>query len=102
MISLAGPSSCFLPYIGEIVPLEKRSSIMAWVTSVGSIGYLYIPLLPMAILSLDLNVTLWGGMIFRSWRLILLALAFPGVIALIILHFLPESPKYLLSRVRLN
>lgn len=73
---------------------------MAWMTFVGSIGYLYIPLMPLAILSLDMRVTLWSEMIFRSWRLILLAFAMPGVIAMLMLYFLPESPKYLLSRVR--
>lgn len=73
---------------------------MAWVTFVGSIGYLCIPLMPLAILSLDFRVILWSGMIFRPWRLILIAYAMPGVIAMVILHFLPESPKYLLSRVR--
>lgn len=73
---------------------------MAWVTFVGSIGYLCIPLMPLAILSLNFQVTFWQGMIFRPWRLILIAFAIPGVIAMVILHFLPESPKYLLSRVR--
>ena len=45
------------------------------------------------------SLPIYEGLIFRPWRLLFLIYAIPGLIGVICLCFLPESPKFLLSQV---
>ncbi|KAL1132277.1 hypothetical protein AAG570_010234 [Ranatra chinensis] len=50
------------------------------------------------IIPLEIRWTLWPGMVFTSWRLLLLSNAIPFLVSCLFLVVLPESPKYLMTR----
>ena len=85
--------------MSEFTPINKRSPALAWSTFLGSIGYIYAPVITWFILSLDFNLSIWNGFDFRPWRLLFVAFNLPGFVALYLFYQLPESPKFLLSQV---
>lgn len=97
--SISGVAAGFYPYLSEFTATTKRSPALAWATSLGSIGYVYAPILMWLILLLDFHWMVWDGFVFRPWRLLFIAFVIPGFIALYLLYQLPESPKFLLSQV---
>lgn len=45
------------------------------------------------------SYVLYGETLYRPWRLLMVTYKIPGFIALTILYFLKESPRYYLSKV---
>ncbi|KAG5675992.1 hypothetical protein PVAND_005848 [Polypedilum vanderplanki] len=96
-IFVGGYSAVMYAYLGEYTASKYRASMLTWVTT--SVGFVSVamPLLAFWIMSYSWSYELYSGYLFRPWRLLILIYAFPGILAIICLYKLRESPKLLLS-----
>lgn len=64
-----------------------------------ALGNMYLPGLAWVILPQDWSVVIpYINLLFRPWRLLALVYPLPSLLAALLISFLPESPKYLLTR----
>lgn len=57
----------------------------------------YVPSVAWLVLSMNWSFEITHSFVFRPWRLLTVFNLLPGVIAVIILLYLPDSPKILMS-----
>ncbi|XP_063709756.1 synaptic vesicle glycoprotein 2A-like isoform X2 [Culicoides brevitarsis] len=95
---VSASSGGMYPYLGEFNTLKHRPTVMAWCSCGTGISMTLAPAVAWYILSLDINILLYGQLVFHSWRLILIVYTLPGLIAALLLTFFPESPKFLISQ----
>ncbi|KPJ14131.1 Synaptic vesicle glycoprotein 2A [Papilio machaon] len=84
--------------LGETTPARHRSRFLFLMTSATMYVQLVICLvaLPVFELSFDVHVP-WLSLNYRPWRLLMLIISLPGILGVIGMVFLHESPKLLLS-----
>lgn len=82
-------------YLSEILPKERRGRLAAWAYTV---SYIAVPLV--GFLALWLNPLNMGGI--AGWRIMLAIGSLGGVFVLFVQHRLPESPRWLLARGRVD
>lgn len=87
-------------YIGEFCAPSIRSKKLIIVAMVASLSNTFSPCAAWLMMWLDISVPIGGFLTFTSWRLFLIVNTLPMVISAVFLFFLPESPKYLLSKGR--
>lgn len=87
-------------YVSEFVPARIRSNKLIIIAVVASFSNIFSPCIAWAVMEWDLHLHVAGYFYFSSWRLFLMLNGLPMIISFVILHFLPESPKYLLSKAR--
>nr|XP_017011672.2 organic cation/carnitine transporter 7 isoform X2 [Drosophila takahashii] len=80
--------SC-LTYMSEFTKVSLRPRVLTIMSYAIGFSLIYVPALAGGILPLDIKVS--------AWRILLLLNQLPGAIGIIVLIFLPESPKYYLS-----
>lgn len=62
------------------------------------VGHVIMPFFALAIFSWDWSFYIPGmNIVYKHWRIFIIACAAPGFICGLLLYILPESPKYLLS-----
>ncbi|XP_041968046.1 synaptic vesicle glycoprotein 2C-like [Aricia agestis] len=84
--------------LGETVPRQKRSRFMFLMASATMFAQLIISLPALPIFELRFNIDVpFLGLEYRPWRLLMQVLSLPGLMGVIGLIFLKESPKFLLS-----
>ncbi|KAL7045032.1 hypothetical protein ACKWTF_002134 [Chironomus riparius] len=94
---VAGYSAIMYAYLGEFSINKYRASILSWVTTAVGFSSTVMPLLAYWIMSYEWRIELYEGYQFRPWRLLILLYSIFGIAGGILLLFLKESPKYLLS-----
>lgn len=89
-------------YIAEVSPTHLRGRLGSLQQLAIAIGLLvsFISNYILANLSGSPNATLWGGLL--AWRWMLLVELFPAILYGVMALKLPESPRYLVSKNRLN
>lgn len=89
-------------YIAEVSPTHLRGRLGSLQQLAIAIGLLvsFISNYILANLNGSPNATLWGGLL--AWRWMLLVELFPAILYGIMALKLPESPRYLVSKNRLN
>ncbi|XP_070853024.1 synaptic vesicle 2-related protein isoform X3 [Drosophila suzukii] len=80
---------CCLTYLSEFTKVSLRPRVLTIMSYAIGLSLIYVPSLAGAVLPLEIKPS--------GWRILLLCNQLPGVIGIIILIFLPESPKYYLS-----
>ncbi|KAJ2945490.1 hypothetical protein O0L34_g301 [Tuta absoluta] len=86
--------------VGESFPKRHRSRSMFAMASATQFAQLVACLCALPIVQLTFKLTITESLFFTPWRLIQLVISLPGLVGIIILMFLMESPKYLLSKGR--
>jgi MFS transporter, putative metabolite:H+ symporter len=82
-------------YLSEILPKERRGRLAAWAYTV---SYVAVPLV--GFLAVWLNPLQVGSV--AGWRVILAIGGIGGLFVLLVQHRLPESPRWLLARGRVE
>ncbi|MEX3959062.1 MFS transporter [Trinickia sp. EG282A] len=82
-------------YLSEILPKERRGRLAAWAYTA---SYLAVPLV--GFLAVWLNPQHIAGI--AGWRIILAVGSIGAVFVLFVQHRLPESPRWLLARGRID
>lgn len=66
-----------------------------------ALGNIYLPALAWLVLELKWSYSIVAiNILFRPWRLLVILYSLPCLVFAVLLYFLPESPKYLLSQGR--
>ncbi|CAD7090048.1 unnamed protein product [Hermetia illucens] len=95
-IFIAGTQGSVFSYLGEFHSIKTRTKAVTLLSAFVTLGFTFTPALAIGILPLSIGGEIYGGE-FSSWRLYGILATIPSIIGLIILPFLPESPKYLLT-----
>lgn len=74
-----------------------RASSIAFASAVGSMSITYMPIVGIILNRYQLEIPITDNYTITGWRLHMLINLIPGVISLVFMHSLPESPKYLMS-----
>ncbi|CAH2040156.1 unnamed protein product, partial [Iphiclides podalirius] len=87
--------------VGETTPGRHRSRFIFLMATTTMFAQLLISLvaLPVFELTFDVHIS-WMSLHYRPWRLLLQIIALPGIVGVVGMVFLHESPKFLLSKGR--
>lgn len=86
--------------MSEFFPTQMRASSISFGSAVGSLSIAYMPIVGLLINRYHLEVPITKTYIITGWRLHMLINLIPGMISLLLMRKLPESPKYLVSANR--
>lgn len=95
--ALGGSGPVIWPYFAEFQPKAKRGSMLSFMAAFWTLGNLFVAGLAWLIIPAEIGVTS-QYFVFNSWRIFLIVMALPSFVVAILLCFLPESPKFLLTR----
>lgn len=95
IFSIASAASGTFAYMSEFFPVKLRATAIMFGSSVGAVPSALMPAIGFLIQRFQLEIPLTESYTIYGWRLQLLAHLTPGLIALLLLRKLPESPKYL-------
>ncbi|XP_037941429.1 putative transporter SVOPL [Teleopsis dalmanni] len=95
-IFLAGPIIVTLPYVAEFMLDQYRTKVMNYLYMFNGVGMIYMPGTAQILINMNWKINLII-ITYRPWRLLGFIYILPGIIALVLLYHLPESPKYLLA-----
>lgn len=98
--SVAGNQATPMAYLGEFYAQNIRTKKLSKVAMFLPSALIYIPLLGWLFTPMEWRYQFGESFIFGPWRLFGLILSLVGFVALILMHFAPESPKFLLSAGR--
>lgn len=96
---LGGSGPVIWSYFAEFQPKSKRGSMLSFMAAFWTLGNLFVASLAWLIIPTDIGYKS-PAFLYNSWRIFLLICSFPSFIVAGLLLFLPESPKFLLSRGR--
>ncbi|KAG5672664.1 hypothetical protein PVAND_002775 [Polypedilum vanderplanki] len=94
--ALGGAGPVIWSYFAEFQPLHKRGSMLSFMAAFWTIGNLLVASLAWLIIPTDIGFET-KEFVYNSWRVFLVLCAIPSFIVGILLLYLPESPKFLLS-----
>lgn len=94
---LGGSGPVIWSYFAEFQPKSKRGSMLSFMAAFWTLGNLFVAGLAWLIIPQDIGVVT-STFVYNSWRIFLLICAIPSFIVAALLCFLPESPKFLLTR----
>ncbi|XP_063230490.1 synaptic vesicle glycoprotein 2B isoform X2 [Bacillus rossius redtenbacheri] len=95
--ALGGSGPVIWSYFAEFQPKSKRGSMLSFMAAFWTLGNLFVACLAWLIIPHEIGVTK-GAFLYNSWRIFLLMCSVPSFMVAVLLFFLPESPKFLLSR----
>ncbi|XP_073952742.1 synaptic vesicle glycoprotein 2C-like isoform X2 [Choristoneura fumiferana] len=87
--------------VGETTPRRHRSRFMFLMASATMLVQFFICVFAIPVFKLTFRYSIsWLSMDYRPWRLLMQIISLPGIIGVVGMLFLYESPKFLLSRDR--
>ncbi|CAH0562650.1 unnamed protein product [Brassicogethes aeneus] len=95
--ALGGSGPVIWSYFAEFQPKAKRGSMLSFMAAFWTLGNLFVAGLAWIIIPQKIGIQT-ASFVYNSWRIFLLICAIPSFIVAALLCFLPESPKFLLSR----
>lgn len=98
---ICGPFAVLMAYLSEFHSLEHRSRVMILVGIYYSIANVLLPSLAWIIIPQEWGFTLFGGKFaIHTWQIFLAVCCVPSLLSGVLVMFLPESPKFLMSKGR--
>lgn len=94
--ALGGAGPVIWSYFAEFQPKHKRGSMLSFMAAFWTLGNLLVASMAWLIIPSGIGFHA-EGFVFNSWRIFLMICALPSFIVGILLLYLPESPKFLLS-----
>lgn len=83
--------------MSEFFPVKFRATAIMLGSALGAISTAVMPILGLIIQRYHWEVPILDSYIIYGWRIQLLSHLTPGLVALLLLRRLPESPKYLMT-----
>ncbi|XP_011177279.2 synaptic vesicle glycoprotein 2B [Zeugodacus cucurbitae] len=97
-ILLSACSATIFAYVGEFHCQKDRSCAILGGSVISAAVSIFLPVIAWIFINQEFKVYVpYINIVFKPWRSYFLACGVPGFICGLILFFLPESPKYLLS-----
>ena len=94
--ALGGAGPVIWSYFAEFQPKHKRGSMLSFMAAFWTLGNLLVASMAWLIIPRELGFES-QEFVYNSWRIFLVLCAVPSFIVAILLMYLPESPKFLLS-----
>lgn len=94
--ALGGAGPVIWSYFAEFQPKHKRGSMLSFMAAFWTLGNLLVASMAWLIIPTDIGFES-TEFVYNSWRIFLVICALPSFIVAILLMYLPESPKFLLS-----
>lgn len=94
--ALGGAGPVIWSYFAEFQPSHKRGSMLSFMAAFWTIGNLLVASMAWLIIPTEIGFET-HEFVYNSWRVFLVICAIPSFIVGILLLYLPESPKFLLS-----
>lgn len=95
---VSGGSATIYAYLGEFHNDRSRARAMMGSSFIFALGAMILPLIAWLIINQSWTLPLpLLGITFKPWRLFMIVCGIPGFLCGLMLLFLPESPKFLLS-----
>uniref|UniRef100_A0A182QI24 Major facilitator superfamily (MFS) profile domain-containing protein n=1 Tax=Anopheles farauti TaxID=69004 RepID=A0A182QI24_9DIPT len=96
---ICGPFAVLMAYLSEFHSLQHRSRVMIVLGVFYSAANMLLPALAWLIIPQSWNLVIGNGALeIHSWQIFLAVSCLPGVLSGISVIFLPESPKFLMSK----
>uniref|UniRef100_A0AAG5CTN4 Major facilitator superfamily (MFS) profile domain-containing protein n=1 Tax=Anopheles atroparvus TaxID=41427 RepID=A0AAG5CTN4_ANOAO len=96
---ICGPFAVLMAYLSEFHSLQYRSRVMIVLGVFYSAGNMLLPALAWLIIPQSWNLVIGNGMLeIHSWQIFLAVSCLPGLLSGLSVIFLPESPKFLMSK----
>lgn len=99
--SISGSSATIYAYLGEFHSSQNRSKVLMAASFIYGFACNYLPMLGFLILNRTFHFYIpLFDIEFKPWRFYLLLCGLPSLVsAIILLIFIPESPKFTFSKV---
>lgn len=96
---MSGSSGAIYAYLGEFHNNRHMGHAIMGSAMIFGITCLLLPLIAFGIINQDWQFYIpIVDIVYKPWRLFLIVCSLPGLLATIALLFLPESPKFVLSK----
>ncbi|XP_058059675.1 uncharacterized protein LOC131210441 [Anopheles bellator] len=96
---ICGPFAVLMAYLSEFHSLQHRSRVMIVLGVFYSAANMLLPALAWIIIPQSWNLVIVNGFLeIHSWQIFLAVSCLPGVLSGTCVLFLPESPKFLMSK----
>lgn len=95
--ALGGSGPVIWSYFAEFQPKNKRGSMLSSMAAFWTLGNLFVASLAWIIIPQDIGYRS-PTFLYNSWRIFLAICSIPSILVAVFLFFLPESPKFLLTR----
>ncbi|XP_017870658.1 PREDICTED: synaptic vesicle glycoprotein 2B [Drosophila arizonae] len=95
--ALGGSGPVIWSYFAEFQPKAKRGSMLSFMAAFWTFGNLFVAGLAWLIIPTQVGF-ISEYFTYNSWRIFLLVCSFPSFLVGFLLFYLPESPKFLLTR----
>ncbi|ALC48849.1 CG3168 [Drosophila busckii] len=96
--ALGGSGPVIWSYFAEFQPKAKRGSMLSFMAAFWTFGNLFVAGLAWLIIPTEIGFTYSTYFKYNSWRIFLLVCSLPSFLVGFLLLYLPESPKFLLTR----
>lgn len=83
--------------MSEFFPVQKRAAAIMYGSSLGAVVSIFMPIFGFLNNLYQFEIRFGDFYTLYGWRIQLLSHLSPGLLALILLRNLPESPKYLMA-----
>ncbi|XP_049535311.1 uncharacterized protein LOC125950949 isoform X1 [Anopheles darlingi] len=98
---ICGPFAVLMAYLSEFHSLEHRSRVMIVLGVFYSAANMLLPAMAWLIIPQSWDLDIGNGtFVIHSWQIFLAVSCLPGVLSGTCVLFLPESPKFLMSKGR--
>ncbi|XP_064546118.1 synaptic vesicle glycoprotein 2B-like isoform X2 [Drosophila montana] len=94
---LTGPGMAVITYMGEFTKIKLRPMVLNFLCYSIGISMLYVPASALVILPQNIHLKISGDYAISGWRVLSMTNLLPGILSVLILLPMPESPKYYLS-----
>ncbi|KAH8292739.1 hypothetical protein KR018_010306 [Drosophila ironensis] len=95
--ALGGSGPVIWSYFAEFQPKAKRGSMLSFMAAFWTFGNLFVASLAWLIIPTSIGF-ITPYFTYNSWRIFLLVCSLPSFLVGFLLFYLPESPKFLLTR----
>ncbi|XP_044259117.1 synaptic vesicle glycoprotein 2C-like [Tribolium madens] len=95
---IGAPGSIIFSYLAEFQPPKYRSAIICYSGIFFTSSWLLLPLLAWLILPIDISIAVGSFIKITSWRIFLMVLIIPEIVAGFWFMRLPESPKFFVAK----
>lgn len=96
-VALGGSGPVIWSYFAEFQPKSRRGSMLSFMAAFWSLGNIFVAGLAWLVIPSGIGfVTTY--FVYNSWRVFLMICALPSFLVAALLLYLPESPKFVLSR----
>lgn len=99
LYSLGGSGPVIWSYFAEFQPKSKRGSMLSFMAAFWTLGNLCVAGLAWLIIPSSIGFET-PYFVYNSWRIFLMVCSLPSFLVAALLLYLPESPKFLISRGR--